>query len=352
MTAGSGDADAHGADFWGDRLDALFRPRSVAVVGASTNASFVTSILGSLFTYGYPGTIVAVNPRYNRVQDAPCYPSVLDVPHTLDLVIVGVAHRLVAGVLDQCAQKGVGAVCVVTSGFSEVVSAEGAARQAEIVSWSARTGIPLLGPNCLGLLNAHERMIALPPYWAQVPAGAVGAVFQSGMMSAAMTLPLVERGMGLSLAVTTGNEAAVEAADVIRYLAADAVTRVIATFTEQIKNPAKLVAACEAAADAGKPVVMLKIGRSAGAQRTARAHTGSLVGADDVVDAALRKLGVTRVGSIDELAETVALFHTRKLPRGRGVAVISVSGGIGGASCSRASYLCLNSSLLPVSCRL
>ncbi len=318
------------AQFWGRKLDALFRPQSVAVVGASANASFVTSILGSLFTYGYPGSIVAVNPRYDRVQDAPCYPSVLDVPHHLDLVIIGVAHRLVPGVLDQCAQKGVGAVCVVTSGFSEVVSAKGAGRQADIVSWSAWTGIPLLGPNCLGLLNAHERFVALPPYWDRVPGGAVGAVFQSGMMSAAMTLQLVERGMGLSLAVTTGNEAAVNAADVIQYLAEDDVTRVIATFSEQIKSPPRLVAACETAAAAGKPIVMLKIGRSEGARRTARAHTGSLVGADDVVDAALRKLGVTRVSSIDELVETVALFHTRKLPRGKGVAVISVSGGIGG----------------------
>ena len=106
----------------------------------------------------------------------------------------------------------------------------------------------------------------------------------------------------------------------------------IATFTEQIKTPAKLIAACEAAAEAGKPIVMLKIGRSEGARRAARAHTGSLVGADDVVDAALRKLGVTRVSSTDELMETVALFHTRKLPRGNGVAVISVSGGIGGCS--------------------
>jgi acetyltransferase len=317
----------------------MFRPRSVAVVGASTNASFVSSILFSLITYGYRGQIAAVNPRYDRVLDAPCYPSVEDVPGDLDLVVIGVAAQRVPSILEQCERKGVGGVCVVTSGFGEVAAEAGADRQAEIAAWAARTGIPVTGPNCLGLLNAHERMIALPPYWESVPAGAVGMAFQSGMMSGAMTLPIVQRGMGLSLAITTGNEAAVENADVIRYLAEDDVTRVIATFSEQIKSPAKLIAACEAAAEAGKPVVMLKVGRSEGARRAARAHTGSLVGADDVVDAALRKLGVTRVGSIDELVETVALFHARKLPRGNGVAVISVSGGVGSVLSDQAAEL-------------
>jgi acetyltransferase len=317
----------------------MFRPRSVAVVGASTNASFVSSILFSLITYGYRGQIAAVNPRYDRVLDAPCYPSVEDVPGDLDLVVVGVAAQRVPSILEQCERKGVGGVCVVTSGFGEVAAEAGADRQAEIAAWAARTGIPVTGPNCLGLLNAHERMIALPPYWESVPAGAVGMAFQSGMMSGAMTLPIVQRGMGLSLAITTGNEAAVENADVIRYLAEDDVTRVIATFSEQIKSPAKLIAACEAAAEAGKPVVMLKVGRSEGARRAARAHTGSLVGADDVVDAALRKLGVTRVGSIDEMVETVALFHARKLPRGNGVAVISVSGGVGSVLSDQAAEL-------------
>jgi acetyltransferase len=335
----AGDGGVTGEMGWGDRLDRLFRPRSVAVVGASTNASFVSSILFSLIAYGFQGRIAAVNPRYDRVLDAPCYPSVEDVPGDLDLVVVGVAAQRVPGILEQCERKGVGGVCVVTSGFGEVAAEAGADRQAEIAAWAARTGIPVTGPNCLGLLNAHERMIALPPYWESVPAGAVGMAFQSGMMSGAMTLPIVQRGMGLSLAITTGNEAAIENADVIRYLAEDDVTRVIATFSEQIKSPAKLIVACEAAAEAGKPVVMLKVGRSEGARRAARAHTGSLVGADDVVDAALRKLGVTRVSSIDELVETVALFHARKLPRGNGVAVISVSGGVGSVLSDQAAEL-------------
>ena len=122
--------------------------------------------------------------------------------------------------------------------------------------------------------------------------------------------------------MTSGNEADLEAADYIRYFAEDDETRVIGCFSEQIKTPARFVAACAAAAERQKPIVMLKIGRSEASRRVAAAHTGSLVGADGVVDAALRKLGVTRVSTLDELLETLAVFHARKLPRGRGVAAV------------------------------
>src|SRR3712207_2246688 len=167
------------------------------------------------------------------------------------------------------------------------------------------------------------------------------------MMAPATLLPLLARGIGVSVAVTVGNEAVVDAADVIRYLAEDDATRVIACFTEQIKDPAKFVAACEAAADRRVPIVMLKIGRSEGARRAARAHTGSLVGSDAVIDVLLRRLGVTRVDSLGELHEAVAIFHARKLPRGRGVAAISVSGGIGGLLADQASDLGVDFPPLP-----
>ena len=150
------------------------------------------------------------------------------------------------------------------------------------------------------------------------------------MMAPSIIVPLLARGIGFTIGVTTGNEADLEAADYIRYCAEDEATRVIACYTEQIKTPAKFIAACELAAEREKPIVMLKIGRSEIAQRSALAHTGSLVGADDVTDAVLRKLGVIRVDTVDDLYEAVAIFHTRKLPRGGGVAPVSVSGGAGG----------------------
>jgi acetyltransferase len=308
-------------------LDRLLRPRSVAVVGASPNPSFVSWILKNLLRYGYPGSVVAVNPRYPRVLDAPCYPSVLEVPEPLDLVVVGVAQRSVPAVLEQCAARGVGAVDIVSSGFAEMSGGEGRRRQAELADWAARTGIPVAGPNCLGLMNATIGMVALPTVFENLIPGAVGAVLQSGMMAPSVLVPLLSRSIGLTVAVTTGNEADLETADYIEYLAHDEATRVIACFTEQFKTPERFVAACEAAAARGKPIVMLKIGRSEGGRRAALAHTGSLVGADGVVDAVLGKLGVTRVRSVDELLEAVAVFHARTLPRGSGVGAVIVSGG-------------------------
>jgi acetyltransferase len=308
----------------------MFRPRSVAVVGASQNPSFVSGIFKNLLRHGYQGTVSAVNPRYERVLDAPCYPSVLEVPGPLDLVVIGVASRYIPTVLEQCAEKDVGAIEIVSSGYSEMGGAEGAQRQAELADWAGRTGIPVGGPNCLGLMNMSIGMMALPTSVERLIPGQVAAILQSGMMAPSIIVPLLAREIGFTIGVTTGNEADLEAADFIRYCVEDEETRVIACYTEQIKTPARFIAACERAAERGKPIVMLKIGRSETARRSALAHTGALVGADDVTDAVLRKLGVTRVDSVDDLYEAIAVFHTRKLPRGGGVAPVSVSGGAGG----------------------
>jgi len=312
------------------RLDATFRPRSVAVVGASQNPSFVSGIFKNLLRFDYEGTVSAVNPRYESILGAPCYPSVLDVPGPLDLVIVGVASRFIPTILEQCEEKGVGAVEIVSSGFSEMGGAEGAQRQAELAGWARRTGIPVGGPNCLGLMNMSIGMMALPTTPERLIAGKVAAILQSGMMAPSIIMPLLAREIGFTIGVTTGNEADLEAADYIRYCAEDEETRVIACYSEQIKTPAKFIAACQLAAERNTPVIMLKIGRSEIAQRSALAHTGSLVGADGVTDAVLRKLGVIRVDSVDDLYEAIAIFHTRKLPRGGGVVPVSVSGGAGG----------------------
>jgi len=135
------------------RLDPLLRPRSVVVVGASPNPSFVSGIFKNLLRNGYTGSVAAVNPRYENIYDAPCYPSVLDVPWPIDLAVVGVSWRLVPALLDQCAQKGVGALELITSGFAEA-GGDGIERQAQLASWAQRTGTAVGGPNCLGLMHA------------------------------------------------------------------------------------------------------------------------------------------------------------------------------------------------------
>jgi acyl-CoA synthetase (NDP forming) len=268
----------------------LLRPRSVAVVGASTNPSFVSMALKNLTRYGYAGSVVAINPRYESIDGVQCYPSLLDVPHSIDLAVVGVAAARVPQLLDEAERKGVGALDVITSGFAET-GPEGARRQAELTDWANRTGIVVGGPNCLGLMHVPSGMMALPTSFSAPLRGAVGVVLQSGMMAPTVLIPLFARGIGVTFAVTTGNEADLEAADFIRYYVEDEQTRVIGVFAEQIKTPERFIEACERAADARKPIVMLKIGRSEAARRAALAHTGSMVGSDDVVDAVLRKLG-------------------------------------------------------------
>jgi acyl-CoA synthetase (NDP forming) len=311
------------------RLDPLLRPRSVVVVGASPNPSFVSAILHNLLHAGYAGSVAAVNPRYESVYDAPCYPSVLDVPWPIDLVVVGVSWRAVPALLDQCEQKSAGALVVITSGFAES-GGDGIGRQADLAAWAQRTHTPVGGPNCLGLMHVPTGLHVLPSSFTRVVPGQIGLVLQSGMMAPSVLTPLFARNIGVSFAVTSGNEADVHLAEYIRYFVDDEQTHVIGCFAEQIKYPAAFTRACEMAADAKKPIVMLKIGRSEAAQRAAMAHTGSLVGADGVIDAVFNKFGVTRVASVDEMFEALAVFHARRLPRGDGLAGVSVSGGAAG----------------------
>src|SRR3954452_17639928 len=139
------------------RMDALLRPSSVAVIGASSNPSFVSAAFRNLRRFGYSGNVVAINPRYTDIDGAACYPSLLDVPHPIDLAVVGVAARFIPQVLAEAEQKSVGALEVITSGFAET-GPDGAQRQAELSAWAQRTGIVVGGPNCLGLMHVPSGM--------------------------------------------------------------------------------------------------------------------------------------------------------------------------------------------------
>ena len=213
------------------RLDPLLRPRSVVVVGASPNPSFVSSIFKNLLHNGYTGSVAAVNPRYQSVYDAPCFPSVLDVPWPIDLAIVGVSWRRLPALLEQCAQKPVGAMELITSGFAEA-GGDGVERQAQLTAWAQRTGITVGGPNCLGLMHAPTGMFALPSTFVEVVSGQVGLILQSGMMAPSVVTPLFARHIGITWAVTSGNEADVDLADYIGYFVDDDQTRVIGCFAD------------------------------------------------------------------------------------------------------------------------
>jgi acyl-CoA synthetase (NDP forming) len=314
------------------QMEALLHPRRIAIVGASPKVGYARSIHSALLAGGYEGEILPVNPRYDEVLGTRAYPNLSSIPGAVDLVIVAVSNRFTFDVLAECEQAGAGAVSLIASGFAEgPESGEGGERQRRIREFATRTGIRVSGPNCLGNISVPNRMNAASgPYFGPLPRGPVGAVLQSGLLSYSLVIPCADRNIGFTYVVTSGNEADLTTTDYVRYFVDDEETRVIACFIEQFHDPGGFLQVAEMAAERRKPLVVLKVGRSAGGQRAALAHTGSLVGSDDIADAVLRQHGVTRVASMDELIETVAIFHTRTLPRSNGVGAVFMSGGAAG----------------------
>ncbi len=312
-------------------MTSLLHPQRIAIVGATPKPGFATSILTGLVRCGYEGAIHPITPRYEEVHGRRAYPTLAAIPGGADLAIVVVPNHLVPDVLADCERAGVGAVNIISSGFGEKQEDEGgAARQAALGDFARRTGIRVVGPNCLGNISVPAKMTGSSGPYPLLRRGAIGLALQSGLIAYSIVLPAHDRGIGFTYIVTLGNEADIDVADMIRHYADDEETRVIGCFVEQFRAPEKFLAAAELAAARRKPIVMLKIGRSEAGRRSALAHTGSLVGSDGIADAVLRQCGVARVTNLDQMAETLAIFHTKKLPRGSGVASAFVSGGAAG----------------------
>jgi len=304
-------------------LRPLLAPRSVAVVGASERPPG-TIVLENLKRLGFDGPVYPVNPKHSELQGLPCYPSMRDVGEVDCVAILLPAHR-VMGALREAADAGARSAWVLAAGFAEAGD-EGRHLQAELAVFAGERGMPICGPNCVGIVNAHAGVatysVALPK---SVVPGPIGAVVQSGAVC--LGLANANRGIGFSTLISSGNEAVADNADYIAYLADDPDTRVIIAFVEGFRRPERFVWAADRARACGKPLLVVKVGRSAVARRAVVAHTGSLAGADAVHDAVMRKHGVVRLDSLDELLEAAELFSKAPLPRGRGIAILTLSGG-------------------------
>ena len=309
-------------------MEALLHPKRIAIVGATPRPGFAHNIHQGIVNNGYAGEIFGVTPRHQEVLGAPCFPTIDAIPGGVDKAIVVVPSNLVLDALSQAERAGVAAVNIITSGFGEQSDADAHQRQEEIRSFTRRTGIRVVGPNCLGIISTPAQMVAMSgPFSEGVPRGPVALVSQSGLLTYSLVLPPSERGFGFTYIVTTGNEADLDATDFMRYCVEDEETRVIGCFIEQYRDPQKLLRVAEMAAERQKPIVAIKIGRSEGGQRAAQAHTGSLVGSDAIADAIMQQYGIVRANSLDEMIEMLAVFHTKRLPKGPGVGTIFVSGG-------------------------
>jgi acyl-CoA synthetase (NDP forming) len=311
-------------------LGPLFSPDGIALVGASEERHYPRSILLNLLSLDYPPErIYPVHPRHDTVLGLPCHRSLADLPRPASLVVIATQRDTVPGLLREAAGASARGVVVLADGYAEQ-GAEGRLRQNEVTAICQELGLVLLGPNTLGFM-APARGVGI---WAggQLPnplrPGGLGIVSQS---SGTLNLLLAQAGhrhLGLSAAVSVGNEAVLDAADFISHLAAAPDTRVIACFLETADRPARLARALEAAARAGKPVVTLKIGRSERARRNAVAHTGRLASSGAAWEALLERVGVILVHDLDELLETSALLlHRRPASGSGGLGIATISGG-------------------------
>ncbi len=309
-----------------NNLKPLIEPKSVAVVGASERpGSLGQASLSNLLKSGYAGRLYPINPKYKRIFDIPCYGGWDDLPEQVDCVIICTPARSVPGLVSEAGQAGARSAIVFASGYAETGSA-GQQLQNELAAAAEAWDMPLCGPNCLGLVNFSNRFMGFgAPMTFDMSEGRISAVCQSG--SVAIALLNSGRSLDYRTVISSGNEAVVTLEDYLEFLVADEGTETIIAFVEGFRNIPKLRRVAAEALERGKPIIILKSGRSAAGRAAAIAHTGALAGTGRVLSALLSQLEIIRVQDLDELLETAALCQKSRRPRGRRLGVIGISGG-------------------------
>lgn len=313
-----------------DPIARLLRPRSVAVIGASTDpAKTAGRPVAYLKKHGFDGRIYPVNPRCDLIAGLPCYADVASLPEAPDVGVVLLGAERAHEAVRALAARGTAAAIVLASGYTET-GAEGARRQQQLIE--AAGTMRILGPNTIGLVNLTDR-ITLSASGAlesdEFIPGSIGVVSQSGGILGSLLSRAAARGIGLSKLVSTSNEVDLDLADFVDYLADDDATRVIALYMESIRNPDKFRAAALKAARAGKPLVVFKIGRSESGARAAVSHTGALAGADRMYDALFRQVGAIRAQTYADLLDIPAALASGRRLQGKRIAILTSTGGAG-----------------------
>lgn len=315
-------------------IEAMLHPKSIAIVGATDRLQYGGRFLNTLLITECKARLYPVNPKRDAVFGVPCYHSVTEIPEPVDLAAIIVPASAVLDSLAECAAKGVKSAVVISAGFSELGTDEGRARQAALREIARESGMRICGPNCLGLANVAESVWAtastrISPETVALYSG-IGLVSQSGATGfGPLIMSARDRGVGFRYIVSSGNEADLDSSDFVQYMLRDPEIKVVAILAEGLRDGPKFVETAEMALEMGKPLVLLKVGRSAAGSRAAASHTAALTGSDAVQDALFRQKGVVRVDDYDELIETANMFLKAKRPRGHRVGVVSHSGGIG-----------------------
>ncbi|MEZ4512436.1 MAG: bifunctional acetate--CoA ligase family protein/GNAT family N-acetyltransferase [Chloroflexota bacterium] len=308
-------------------LDPIFRPQSVAVIGASEQPGSVGRMLmWNLISNAFGGTIYPVNPKRKSVLGVRAYATIAAVPDKVDLAVILTPAATVPDVVDECAAAGVKGVIVISAGFREVGTA-GVALEQRVLTAARRGNIRLIGPNCLGVMNPATGLNAtIASQTAR--RGSVGFVSQSGALCSSILDWSLRENVGFSAFVSIGNMIDVDWGDLIQYLGNDSSTKSIVMYMESIGNPRSFLSAAREVA-LTKPIIVIKPGRSEAAARAVVSHTGALVGSDEVLAAALRRVGVMRVNSIEDLFNMAEVLAKQPRPVGSNLTIVTNAGGPG-----------------------
>ncbi|MCK4607397.1 MAG: acetate--CoA ligase family protein [candidate division Zixibacteria bacterium] len=310
-------------------LDAIFKPKSVAVIGASTRkGSIGRETLHNILLAEFNGKVFPVNPKASVIHSIKAYSTIRDVPDAVDLAIVIVPKDAVKGVVVQCGEKGVKGLVVISAGFSEV-GTDGKQRELEVLRVVQEHGMRLIGPNCFGVVNTDPKVSLNATFGKTFPRrGRIGFITQSGAMGEAIMNIARELGLGFSIVASIGNKADISSNDMLEYFKDDPDTDIILMYLENFGNPRNFtVIAREVSRH--KPIVAVKSGRTKLGAKAASSHTGALAGLDVGVDALFEQTGVMRVDTIEELFDVAMALSTQPVPRSNRVVVVTNAGGPG-----------------------
>jgi acetate---CoA ligase (ADP-forming) len=312
-------------------LHSIFYPQSIAVLGATKIPGTVPyDIFHNILKDGFQGTIYPVSPNARSIAGVRAYKYVLDIPDPVDLAVIVFQSGVVHLALEQCGQKGIGAAIIISAGFREMGGA-GPERERQIREIAAKHNISFIGPNCLGVINTDPVIHLNASFARKMPAeGNIGFLSQSGALCTAVLDYAQAKHIGFSKFVSFGNKADVSEIDLMYYLRDDPKTKVILVYLEEITDGrAFMAAARDIITNSGKPILVIKSGRTREGAAAAASHTGSLAGSDEVTEAALRQAGVIRCTTIEEMFNIAIALAYQPLPAGRRVAIITNAGGPG-----------------------
>ena len=310
-------------------LDKIMKPRSIALVGASTREHTIGSdILKRLLDYGYKGELYLVNPKGGEIAGLPVYPTVSELPGPVDLAILVINAKHVLNTLEECHQKGILGLCIISAGFKET-GPEGLELERELSRRLKAYGMRCVGPNCLGVVNTHPDIRMDGCFAEALPErGDIGFVSQSGALGGGILNILKDLNLGFAQFISIGNQADINAEDALAYWKDEKDVRQILLYMESIQNPSNF-RKIASQLTRQKPVLALKAGRSAAGASAASSHTGALAGADKAADALLRQCGVIRESSLQQLFSSAKVFSQCPIPQGDRIAIVTNSGGPG-----------------------